>query len=136
VAEAPRFVLGDSAHGDQLVCPPHLRDQRVLAPGGELLLQFGGIGEVCGHRVLSGRGDDQQLLGARIRGLGGHELDARRVDDRQQFFGYRFGCRQEPCAQAGGRHHRGAEGQLPRHTFAHRTPSLTLGRRFAQALCL
>ena len=65
------------------------------------------LDEVRDDAVLALGGDDDQALCAGLRRLGGHQLDAGGVDDRQQLLGHRLGGGQEPRSQTGGWNDRG-----------------------------
>ena len=78
----------------------------VLAAGLERPLEDQVLDEVRDDAVLAFGGDDDQPFGAGLGRLGGHQLDAGRVDDRQQLFRHRLGGGQKPRPQTGCRNHR------------------------------
>ena len=102
MAEAQRLGLHHRLDLDQRRRPAHLLQHHVLAAGFQRALEHQVLDEVRDDAVLALGGDDDEPLGARLGGLGGDQLDARRVDDRQQFLRHRLGRRQEPRPQAGG----------------------------------
>ena len=114
VAEAQRLGLHHRLDLDQRGRAAHLLQHRRLAAGFQRALQDEVLDEVGDDAVLAFGGDDDQPLGTRLGRLGGHQFDARRVDDRQQFLGHRLGGGQEPGPQAGGRNDRRARNRYQR----------------------
>ena len=87
---------------------PHLLEHRVLAAGLQRALEDQVLDEVRDDAVLALGGDDDQPFGAGLGRLGGDQLDAGRVDDRQQLLGHRLGGGQKPRSQTRGGHDGGA----------------------------
>ena len=113
VPEAQRLGLHHRLHLDQRRGAAHLLQHHLLAAGLQRAFQHQVLDEVRDDAVLALGRDDHQPLGAGLRGLGGHQLDAGRVDDGQQLLGHRLGGGQETRAQAGGRHDRRARNRVP-----------------------
>ena len=103
VAETQRFGLDHRFDLDQRGRPAHLLQHHVLAARFQRALEDEVLDEVRDHTVLALGGDDDESFGAGLGGLRGHQLDARCVDDGQQFLRHRLRGGQKPCSQACGR---------------------------------
>ena len=106
MSQAERFRLHDGLDLDQLRRAPHLVEHRFLAAGLQRALQHQVLDEVRDDAVLALGGDDHQAVGAGLGRLGGDQLDAGGVDDRQQLLGNRFRRGQEAGTKTGGGHDR------------------------------
>ena len=108
-------------------CAAHLLQHHLLAAGLQRALEHQVLDEVRDDAVLALGGDDDQPLGAGLRGLRGDQLDAGRVDDRQQFLGHGLGRGQEARAQTGRRHDRRARNRTPARVVIVHTLTAELG---------
>ena len=104
MAQAQRLGLNDRLHLDQIRCPPDLGEHGLLTAGLQGALQDEILDEMRDHTVLAFGGDDYQPFGPGFRSLLGHQLDARRIDHRQQLLGDGLGRREKTGAQTGRRH--------------------------------
>ncbi len=91
VAEAQRLLLDDRGDFEEVGRLADLGQHGLLAALGEGVLQDEVLHEVRDDAVLARRGDDQEPIGTRRLGFLGDQLDAGRIDHRQQLFGHRLG---------------------------------------------
>ena len=93
--------LHDGLDFDQPRRATDLRQHGLLAPRLQRALEHQVFDEVRDDAVLALGGDDHQPLGPGLGRFGGHQLDAGRVDDRQQLLGHRLGRGEKTRAQTG-----------------------------------
>ena len=108
MSEPERLALYDRLDLEQLRRAADLGQHGLLAAGLQGALQHQVFDEVRDDAVLAFGGDDHQTFGAGLGGLGGDQLDAGGVDDRQQLLGHGLGCGQKTGAQTGRGHNRRA----------------------------
>ena len=104
VAQPKRFLLDHEGNVSQAGNIPY-GFEKIGGPGFfQTLFQFRTGLEVCGYGFLPPGGDHDHFFNARLGSLFHHVLQHGPVQDRQQFFGHRFGDGQEAGAQPGGRY--------------------------------
>ena len=106
MSQAQRLALADEVDVRHLRQRPHLLQLVELPLLLEELLELDVAVEVVLDGALVAPRDDEDVGESRAHGLLDHQLDRRRVDDREHLLGLRLGGRQEPRAESGGGDHR------------------------------
>src|SRR5918996_1469181 len=105
VSKAERITLPGVVDGRELGDRPHLLQLVELALRLEIVLQLRRPIEVVLDRPLTAAGHHQDVADPGTHGFLDHELDRRRVDDRQHLLGGRLGRGQETRAESRHRDH-------------------------------
>ena len=103
MTETERLALTHVGEINQIGDLPDFGQLFALAARLEIRFELHRHVEMILDGVLAAPGDQNDVVDARGDRFLDAVLNDRFVDERQHFFGLRFGGGQEPCAQSGGR---------------------------------